>query len=136
MRACLSQLSPDPTRTRVHKDCWNCVEFVANLHVKSNTKITYTSERIIQANILCFEADVGKLSDTARIKECFPYINLAEKSLRPCRCQIFSQILLCKKKILHHIKMSAHAWSTTCRWNQKLIAQFSCTLRYESFESN
>jgi hypothetical protein len=40
------------------------------------------------------------------------------------RSQIFPQIPLCKKKILHHIKMPAHIWSTKCRWNKKLIAQF------------
>jgi hypothetical protein len=45
------------------------------------------------------------------------------------RYQIFPQISLCKKKIPHHIKISAHAWSTKYRWNQKLIAQFCCTLR-------
>jgi hypothetical protein len=32
--------------------------------------------------------------------------------------------------------MSTHVWSTKCRWNQKLIAQFSYTLRDESFEPN
>jgi hypothetical protein len=31
------------------------------------------------------------------------------------RSQIFPQIPLCKKKILHHIKMPAHVWSTKCR---------------------
>jgi hypothetical protein len=37
-------------------------------------------------------------------------------SLRPCLdTQIHPQILLCKKKILYHIKMSAHIWSTKCR---------------------
>jgi hypothetical protein len=41
-----------------------------------------------------------------------------------------------QKKISHHIKMPAHAWSTKCRWNQKLITQFCCTLRDERFESN
>jgi hypothetical protein len=41
-----------------------------------------------------------------------------------------------KKKILHHIKILTHVWSTKCRWNKKLIAQFSCTLRDESFEPN
>jgi hypothetical protein len=48
--------------------------------------------------------------------------------------QISSQIPLCKKKISRHIKILAHAWSTKCRWNQKLITQFSCTLWDESFE--
>jgi hypothetical protein len=52
------------------------------------------------------------------------------------RSQIFPQIPLCKKKIPHHIKMSAHVWSTKCRWNKKLIAQFCCTLRDEYFEPN
>jgi hypothetical protein len=52
------------------------------------------------------------------------------------RSQISPQIPLCKKKIPHHIKMPAHVWSTKCRWNQKLITQFSCTLWDESFESN
>jgi hypothetical protein len=51
-----------------------------------------------------------------------------------CSVAMFSssnspQILLCKKKIPYHIKMPAHVWSTKCRWNQKLIAQFCCTLR-------
>jgi hypothetical protein len=47
---------------------------------------------------------------------------------------ILLQISLCKKKILCHIKMSANAWSTKCWWNQKLIAQFCCTLRDEHFK--
>jgi hypothetical protein len=46
------------------------------------------------------------------------------------------QILLCKKEIPYHIKMSVNAWSIKCRWNHKLIAQFCCTLRDEHFESN
>jgi hypothetical protein len=50
--------------------------------------------------------------------------------------QIHSQISLCKKKISHHIKISAHIWSTKCRLNQKLIAQFCCTLRDEYFKPN
>jgi hypothetical protein len=50
--------------------------------------------------------------------------------------QFHPQILLCKKKILHHIKMSANAWSTKYRWNKKLIIQFCYTLRDEHFESN
>jgi hypothetical protein len=52
------------------------------------------------------------------------------------RSSILPQILLCKKKIPHHIKIPANAWSTKCRWNQKLIVQFCCTLRDEYFESN
>ena len=43
---------------------------------------------------------------------------------------------LCKKKISHHIKLAVHTWSTKCRRNQKLIAQFGCTLRVEPFEHN
>jgi hypothetical protein len=39
-----------------------------------------------------------------------------------------------KKKILRHIKISANAWSTKYWWNQKLIAQFYCTLRDEHFK--
>jgi hypothetical protein len=35
-----------------------------------------------------------------------------------------------------HIKMSAHIWSTKCRWNKKLIIQFCCTLRDEHLEPN
>jgi hypothetical protein len=35
--------------------------------------------------------------------------------------QILPQISLCKKKIPHHIKISANVWSTKYRWNQKLI---------------
>jgi hypothetical protein len=46
------------------------------------------------------------------------------------------QIPLCKKKIPHHIKMSAHIWSTKYRWNQKLIAQFCSTLGDEYFKPN
>jgi hypothetical protein len=46
------------------------------------------------------------------------------------------QISLCKKKIPHHIKISAYIRSTKYRWNQKLIAQFCCTLRDEYFKSN
>jgi hypothetical protein len=45
-------------------------------------------------------------------------------------------LTLCKKKISRHIKLAIHAWSTKYRWNQKLIAQFDCTLRDERFESN
>jgi hypothetical protein len=41
-----------------------------------------------------------------------------------------------QKKIPHHIKLVVHAWSTKYRWNQKLITQFSCTLRDEHFEPN
>jgi hypothetical protein len=52
------------------------------------------------------------------------------------RFQNSPQISLCKKKISHHIKMSAHIWSTKCRWNQKLITQFYCTLRDEYFKPN
>jgi hypothetical protein len=52
------------------------------------------------------------------------------------RSQIFPQIVLCKKKILHHIKMPAYVWSSKYRWNQKLIEQFCCILRDEHFEPN
>ena len=48
----------------------------------------------------------------------------------------FLKSALCKKKILRHIKLTVHAWSTKCRRNQKLIAQFALTLRDESFEPN
>jgi hypothetical protein len=41
-----------------------------------------------------------------------------------------------KKNIHHHIKLVVHAESTKCRRNQKLIAQFSYTLRDERFEPN
>ena len=41
-----------------------------------------------------------------------------------------------KNKILYHIKLMVHAWSTKYRRNQKLIAQLGCTLRYERFEPN
>jgi hypothetical protein len=59
------------------------------------------------------------------------------KQPRPClHTQIHPQILLCKKEIPHHIKISANAWSTKCRWNHKLIAQFYCTLRDGHFKSN
>jgi hypothetical protein len=38
----------------------------------------------------------------------------------PCLdSKIHPQISLCKKKIPHHIKMSAHIWSIKCRWNKK-----------------
>jgi hypothetical protein len=36
-------------------------------------------------------------------------------------------LILCKKKILRHIKLAVHAWKTKYRRNQKLIAQFGCT---------
>jgi hypothetical protein len=49
-------------------------------------------------------------------------------------CPVLPQIPLCKKKILRHIKMSANVWNTKCWWNQKLIAQFCCTLRDEHFK--
>jgi hypothetical protein len=41
------------------------------------------------------------------------------------------KISLLKKKISYPIKIPAHIWSTECRWNQKLITQFGCTLRDE-----
>jgi hypothetical protein len=44
--------------------------------------------------------------------------------------------VLCKQKIPRHIKLTIHACSTKCRWNQKLIVQLSCTLRDERFEPN
>jgi hypothetical protein len=54
-------------------------------------------------------------------------------------CAMFSSSknVLCKKKKIHrHIKLAIHAWSTKCRWNQKLIVQLGCTLRDERFEPN
>jgi hypothetical protein len=51
-------------------------------------------------------------------------------------CRKIKWGLLCKKKIPRHIKMSANAWSTKYWWNQKLIAQFCCTLRDEHFKPN
>jgi len=45
-------------------------------------------------------------------------------------------LALYKKKIFRHIKLAVHTWSTKCRRNQKLIAQFALTLRDESFEPN
>jgi hypothetical protein len=47
-----------------------------------------------------------------------------------------SEEVLCKQKIPRHIKLTIHAWSTKCRWNQKLIVQLGCTLRDERFEPN
>jgi hypothetical protein len=41
-----------------------------------------------------------------------------------------------KKKIPHHIKISAHICNIKCKWNQKLITQFCCTLRDEYFKPN
>jgi hypothetical protein len=70
---------------------------------------------------------------------------IGSENVRPCLpqiplwalfSQIHPQILLCKKKISHHIKMPAYIWSTKCRWNQKLIAQFCCTLRDEYLKPN
>ena len=46
------------------------------------------------------------------------------------------KIALYKKKILRHIKLAVYAWSTKYRRNQKLIAQFTLTLRDESFKPN
>jgi hypothetical protein len=38
------------------------------------------------------------------------------QSTRPCLdSRIHLQILLCKKKIPHYIKISAYVWSTKCR---------------------
>ena len=48
----------------------------------------------------------------------------------------FPTLILCKKKIPRHIKLAVHVWSTKCLRNQKLIAQFGCTLRDERFEPN
>jgi hypothetical protein len=53
-----------------------------------------------------------------------------------CLVPYFSLNSTIKKEISHHIKMPANAWSTKCRWNQKLIVQFCCTLRDKHFESN
>jgi hypothetical protein len=62
-------------------------------------------------------------------------IQVTEQGLSPCLVPpILLQISLCKKKIPCHIKMSANAWSTKCWWNQKLIAQFCCTLWDEHFK--
>jgi hypothetical protein len=44
--------------------------------------------------------------------------------------------VLFQKKIPRHIKLAIHVWSNKCRWNQKLIVQFGCTLRDERFEPN
>ena len=49
---------------------------------------------------------------------------------------ILQILALCKKKISCHIKLTVHTWSTKCLRNQKLIAQFGCTLRDERFKSN
>ena len=52
-------------------------------------------------------------------------------TLGPCLVSSKIQTLtLCKKKIPRHIKLAVHAWSTKCRRNQKLIAQF--VVLYES----
>jgi hypothetical protein len=48
----------------------------------------------------------------------------------------YTQITLYKKKILRHLKIPAHVWSTKYRWNKKLITQFCCTLRDEHFKPN
>jgi len=56
--------------------------------------------------------------------------------LGPCLDPKLLTLALCKKKILRRIKLAVHVWSTKCRWNQKLIAQFGWTLRDESFEPN
>jgi hypothetical protein len=51
-------------------------------------------------------------------------------------CSVQKKSTMRKKKIPCHIKLAIHAWSTKCRWNQKLIVQLGCTLRDERFESN
>jgi hypothetical protein len=57
--------------------------------------------------------------------------------LSPCLVpNSYTQILLCKKKISHHIEMPAHVQSTKYRWNKKIITQFCCTLRDEHFKPN
>jgi hypothetical protein len=58
-----------------------------------------------------------------------------------CECDLGCVYFLkkkvrCKQKIFRHIKLAIHAWSTKCRWNQKLIVQLGCTLRDERFEPN
>ena len=60
-----------------------------------------------------------------------------KNALGPCLVPLkLLKSTLYKKKIPRHIKFAVHAWSTKCRRNQKLIAQFDCTLRDESFEPN
>jgi hypothetical protein len=57
-----------------------------------------------------------------REKHCWMTADSADKSKRTGRdlrprlhFQIHPQILLCKKKIPHHIKIPAHVWNTKCR---------------------
>jgi hypothetical protein len=84
---------------------------------------------------------VRRFRDLFRFRRHFSYLMKQIPKLliacRPCLVpQIWVQNVLCKNKIPRHIKIPAHAWSTKCRWNQKLITQFCCTLRDEHYEHN
>ena len=48
---------------------------------------------------------------------------------------LFSKVHYAKRKFPSY-QTYGNAWSTKCRRNQKLIAQFALTLRDESFEPN
>jgi hypothetical protein len=88
-----------------------------------------------------------EVSDACTESECMLHERLARSSvskrMQPSHPDeaMFSLPSLSSKstiirKIFRHIKISAHAWNTKCRWNQKLIAQFYCTLQDEHFEPN
>jgi hypothetical protein len=86
------------------------------------------------------------LSIHSRINEVMVWLSWVYELLVQAQCSdLWRNLLwLClvawkkyyEKKILHHIKLTIHVWSTKCRWNQKLIIQLCCTLRDERFEPN
>ena len=69
-------------------------------------------------------------------------ISLSSQQLKFIYCPAYSLHPLFSSPKMHyakknrHIKLAVYAWSTKCRRNQKLIAQFALTLRDESFEPN
>ena len=76
--------------------------------------------------------DCTLLSSRVKLEDLVPPFRA-----RPCLVgPKLLNLTLCKKEIPRHIKLVVHVWSTKCWRNQKLIAQFGCTLRDERFESN
>jgi len=63
---------------------------------------------------------------------CIPLLSITREILRSCLVHLKNQ----KKKSRFPVtsNLTAHAWSIGYRRKQKLIAQFTCKSRDESFE--
>ena len=99
----------------------------------------WVAERNIHLRLL-----VGLLRKLAIYAQCFvllvtwdfPPFRENESAKATISSTKIQTLTLCKKKILHHIKLTVHVWSTKCWRNKKLIAQFGCALRDEHFKPN